>query len=83
MRKVLLGIMLTLFVLLAYDYCTDRDDETVFKEHSALIQEQIKNVGKLVVTEGHFSEVIDYEKSKSMFGDYYSADKKSYCCCQC
>ena len=46
-------------------------------ESSALIQEQLKNVGKLVVTEGHFSEVFNYENSKEIFGDFYSADKEA------
>ncbi|WP_353780125.1 DUF4230 domain-containing protein [Winogradskyella sp. 3972H.M.0a.05] len=77
MRKVLLGVILTLIVLLVFRHCSDKEETTIFKEHSALIQEQIKNVGKLVVTEGHFSEVFNYENSKEILGDFYSADKKA------
>lgn len=77
MRKILLGVILTLVVLLAFKYCTGKESNIVVKEHSALIQQQIKNVGKLVVTEGHFSEVFDYENSKAILGDFYSADKKA------
>jgi len=42
-----------------------------------LIQKQINNVGKLIVTEGHFSEVFNYKNSKEIFGDYITSDKKA------
>ncbi|MDT0559051.1 DUF4230 domain-containing protein [Ichthyenterobacterium sp. W332] len=77
MRKVLLGVVLTLLVILCYKQCTNDKSTIVVKEHSALIQEQLKNVGKLVVTEGHFSEVFNYENSKEVFGDFFTADKKA------
>lgn len=76
MRKFLFGIILTLAVVLLFKYCT-RQPTIVVKESSVLIQEQIKNVGKLVVTEGHFSEVFNYEDSKDIFGSYLTADKKA------
>ena len=78
MRKILFGVIITLIVLFTFKYCEDKkEDETVLKEHSSLIQEQIKNVGKLVVTEGHFSEVFSYKNSKAIFGDLMSAEKKA------
>ncbi len=77
MRKVLLGVVLTLLFFLIYKQCTTSESSTVVKEHSALIQQQLKNVGKLVVTEGHFSEVFNYENSKEILGSFYSADKKA------
>lgn len=45
--------------------------------NSNLIQEQIKNVGKLVVTEGHFSQVLTYKDQDSYFGGMISFDKKA------
>ncbi|WP_458627688.1 DUF4230 domain-containing protein [Winogradskyella sp. PC D3.3] len=78
MRKILFGVVITLIVLLTFKYCEDKkEDKMAIKAHSALIQEQIKNVGKLVVTEGHFSEVFSYENSKAVFGDLMSAEKKA------
>ncbi|NRD19403.1 DUF4230 domain-containing protein [Winogradskyella eckloniae] len=78
MKKILFGAIIAIVVVFAFKYCTDKkNDEIVIKEHSALIQEQIKNVGKIVVTEGHFSEVFSYKNSKGIFGDYLSADKKA------
>ena len=78
MRKILLGIIITLIVLFTFKYCGDkREDRIILKKNSALIQEQIKNVGKLIVTEGHFSEVFTYKNSKDLFGDLLSAKKKA------
>ena len=78
MRKVLFGVILALVILFTYKYCDDDKANTmVLKENSSLIQQQLKNVGKLVVTEGHFSEVFDYENSKAILGDYFTAEKKA------
>jgi len=78
MRKILFGVIITLVVLFTFKYCEDKKQENIsLKESSALIQEQIKNVGKLVVTEGHFSEVFTYKNSKDVFGDLLSAKKKA------
>lgn len=49
----------------------------VLQESSELIQEQIKNVGKLIVTEGHFSEVFNYKNSKELLGAYFTSEKKA------
>lgn len=78
MRKILFGVIITLVVLFTFKYCGDKkQEELVLKESSVLIQEQINNVGKLVVTEGHFSEVFTYNNSKDVFGDLLSAEKKA------
>jgi len=42
-----------------------------------LIQEQINNVSKLIVTEGHFAEVYNYKDSQQLFGPLITADKKA------
>ncbi len=78
MRKILFGVIITLIVLFTFKYCGDKkEDRIVLQENSALIQEQLKNVGKLVVTEGHFSEVFNYKNSKEIFGKYITSDKKA------
>ena len=78
MRKILLGVIITLIILFCFKYCGDKNEANiVLKENSALIQEQIKNVGKLVVTEGYFSEVFTYENSKAVFGDLMEAEKRA------
>jgi len=78
MRKILFGVIITLIILFTFKYCGDKkEDELVLQESSTLIQEQIKNVGKLIVTEGHFSEVFTYKNSKEIFGEYFTSDKKA------
>ena len=78
MRKILFGVVITLIILFTFKYCGDKkEDRIILQEHSALIQEQLKNVGKLVVIEGHFSEVFNYKNSKEIFGEYITSDKKA------
>ena len=78
MKNILFGVVLTLIILFTFKYCGDkREDAIVLKESSALIQESLKNVGKLVVTEGHFSQVFNYNNSKDLFANLISADKKA------
>ncbi|GAA4892986.1 DUF4230 domain-containing protein [Flaviramulus aquimarinus] len=78
MRKILFGVIITLIVLFTFKYCGDKqENKLVLQENSTLIQEQIKNVGKLIVTEGHFSEVFNYKNSKDIFGDYFTSEKKA------
>ncbi|GFZ92886.1 hypothetical protein GCM10011531_25940 [Aquaticitalea lipolytica] len=78
MRKIVFGIAIALIVLIAFKYCSDKkEDKIVLQESSALIQEQIKNVGKLIVTEGHLSEVFNYKNSKEIFGSLITSDKKA------
>lgn len=78
MRKILFGVVITLVILFTFKYCNDkREDKIVLQESSALIQEQIKNVGKLIVTEGHFSEVFNYKNSKEIFSEYFTFEKKA------
>lgn len=78
MRKIIFGVIITLIVLFTFKYCGDRkEDKITLQENTALIQEQVKNVGKLVVTEGHFSEVFSYKNSKALFGHLIEAEKKA------
>ena len=78
MKNVLIVVLLVICVLLGIRYCENRDSEKEqFQEDTALIQEQIRNVGKLVVTEGSFSQVYTYKNSKKFYLDIFSAQKKA------
>lgn len=77
MRKLLYVLILVLVVLFGYRYFFDNDDKTSIQENSALIQEQIRNVSKLVVTEGHFSQVFTYKNSKAIFASLVNVEKKA------
>ncbi len=78
MKNILLSILMVAVVILAFMYWDQKNDEKEsLEENTALIQEQIRNVGKLVVTEGTFSQVFTYKNSKSFYLDIFSARKKA------
>lgn len=64
--------------VLIYKSCTDdRQQKSILEENSMLIQQELRNVSKLVVTEGHFAEVYNYKDSKELFGPLITAHKKA------
>ena len=78
MKKVLAGALITLAAVLIFRSCSEQKEEkSILQENSMLIQQQIDNVSKLVVTEGHFAEVYNYKDSKLLFGPFISAQKKA------
>ena len=78
MKNVVLAILMLVVIVLGFMYWEQRNDEKENLEaNTALIQEQIRNVGKLVVTEGSFSQVFTYKNSKSFYLDVFSARKKA------
>ena len=84
MKKVLAGILSTLAAVLIYKSCQEHNrDERILTENSMLIQQQIDNVSKLIVTEGHFAEVYNYADSKELFGPLITANKKASGSGQC
>ena len=73
-------IYLIFFVVVAffvYQFFTKKSDTTTIEYDTNLIQVQIKNVGKLVVTEGHFAEVLTYKDKKETYIPGLSFDKKA------
>lgn len=78
MKKILIAIIIVLAGILIFRSCSDRKEEkTILQENSMLIQEQISNVSKLIVTEGHFAEVYNYKDSQELFGPLITANKKA------
>lgn len=78
MKRVLLGAAVTLAAVLVFRSCAkEKEAQSILTENSMLIQQQIENVSKLVVTEGHFAEVYNYKDSKMLFGPFISAEKKA------
>jgi hypothetical protein len=66
-RKILLAIIGISLIMLAFHYCEFKKKDTSEVEETVLIQEQIRNVGKLVVTEGHYSEVLTFKDQQHYF----------------
>ena len=78
MKRILVGAVIALASVLIYRSCADdREQKSILEESSMLIQQELRNVSKLVVTEGHFAEVYNYKDSKELFGPLVTAHKKA------
>ncbi|MBE8725850.1 DUF4230 domain-containing protein [Flavobacterium sp. KB82] len=79
MIKRIIGVgVIVLLIVLAFKYCEfKKSDDSDIEYNTNLIQQQILNVGKLVVTEGHFSEVVTYKNQQKYFLDMLSFEKKA------
>jgi hypothetical protein len=79
LRKRIIYLVFTVIaVLLLFKYCEFKKGDTATIEYdSNLIQQQIVQVGKLIVTEGHFAQVITYKDKDKYFIDLISFDKKA------
>jgi len=78
MKNILLAALMLAVIILGFMYWDQKNNEKEsLEENTALIQKQIRNVGKLVVTEGTFSQVFTYKNSKSFYFDVLSARKKA------
>ncbi|MEM8520156.1 DUF4230 domain-containing protein [Flavobacterium sp. PL12] len=73
---ILVGIIAAIFLLFKYCDFKKEDDATTI-DSAGLIQQQILNVGKLIVTEGHFSEVITYKNQQKYLLNMLSFEKKA------
>ena len=78
MRKAVLLVLVILGVIFGLRYFESKQEERdQLEESTSLIQKQIRNVGKLVVTEGSFSQVYSFKDSKRFYLDVFSARKKA------
>ncbi|MGX7666994.1 DUF4230 domain-containing protein [Flavobacterium pedocola] len=75
--KLLYLIIFLVIGVVAYKYFTAEKSTTTTEYNSSLIQEKIKNVGKLVVTEGHFAQVMTYKDQQKYLMDLLSFEKKA------
>ncbi|OWP82877.1 hypothetical protein BWK59_13525 [Flavobacterium davisii] len=75
-KKIFFGLLFLVVVFVAYQYFADKN-ETRTEYNSNLIQEQIKNVGKLIVTEGHYSQILTFKDQDRYLGGLISFDKKA------
>lgn len=78
MRRILLIVGVVVVIFLAFRFCEFKkaDGETI-EYDTNLIQERIVNVGKLIVTEGHFAEVLTYKDQDKYLMDMVSFEKKA------
>ena len=78
MNKFLLGVLSTAILLVGiFFFVTKKEEKQELEYNTALIQQQIQQVGKLVVTEGYFSQVTSYKNTKRNYLNIFSSNKKA------
>lgn len=78
MRRILIFVGIVVVVILAFRFCEfKKGDSATIEYDTNLIQERIVNVGKLIVTEGLFAEVLTYKDQDKYFMDLISFEKKA------
>ena len=77
-NRIVVGIGMIVAIVLLFKFCTlKKNENSSLENNTALIQQQIVNVGKLVVTEGHFAEVLTYKDQDTYLGGLVAFDKKA------
>ena len=77
-KRILYLVFAVVGALILFKYCQfKKQDDSTIDYNTNLIQQQIVNVGKLVVTEGHFSQVLTFKDQDKYFMDMISFDKKA------
>lgn len=77
MIKFVFGFMIALGLsLMLFLWMNNKELKDEIKSSSAMIQQRIENVGKLIVTEGCFSEVFTFKNSKRFYLDILVRTKR-------
>lgn len=69
-------IALILFAGFWFFYKGNQEREEL-RASSELIQKQVQQVGKLIVTEGYYSKVFTFKNSQNLFLNLWTSDKKA------
>jgi MFS superfamily sulfate permease-like transporter len=75
-KWIYIGLILVMLFFI-YRFFYNSESNASVEYNSQLIQQQIVNVGKLVVTEGHFAEVLTYKNQDTYLGGLIAIDKKA------
>lgn len=76
-KKSIFFFILLIVVFFAGLYFYKNSSNSSITESSQLIQQQIKNVGKLLVSEGHFAEILTFNDNQSYLGGLLQFNKKA------
>jgi hypothetical protein len=78
MNKFGFGFLLAVLIFSGIWYWSGkRESKEEMLESTALIQQQIQQVGKLIVTEGYFSQVFTFKNSQNLFLNLMTSNKKA------
>ncbi|UUC47413.1 DUF4230 domain-containing protein [Flavobacterium cerinum] len=70
-------LILLIIGFVVYKWITSEKNTTTTEYNTNLIQQQIKNVGKLVVTEGHYAQVMTYKDQQKYLMNLLTFEKKA------
>lgn len=78
MRNIFLGIIIAFIIVFGLRYCENqKDTRETLEANTALIQKELKNVGKLIVTEGSYAQVFSFSASKDLLYGLFDARKRA------
>ncbi|KEO73871.1 DUF4230 domain-containing protein [Anditalea andensis] len=78
MKPFIFGIGITLLAVLGiYLWIGQQAKSEQVEVNSSIIREQINNVGKLVVVEGNYSQVLNYKNTRQNYLRIFPASKKA------
>ena len=78
MRNIFLGIVIAFVIVFGLRYCENKkENREILEANTALIQKELKNVGKLIVTEGSYAQVFSYSDSKDLMYGLFDARKRA------
>jgi hypothetical protein len=78
MNKFGFGFLIAAFLFAGYWlFFQGKQEREDLRASSELIQKQVNQVGKLIVTEGYFSKVFTFKNSQSLFLNFWTSDKKA------
>lgn len=78
MKRLTLGFILaTVFFACIWWFFSGKQEREQLQSSSELIQKQINQVGKLIVTEGFYSKVFTFKNSQNLFLNLWTSDKKA------
>lgn len=75
--KLIYLLIILILGIIIWKVFSSKSENSTIEYNTNLIEKQIKNVGKLVVTEGHFAEVLTYKDQKKYLMDLVSFEKKA------
>lgn len=78
MNKFGFGFLIALVLFAGFwFFYNGKQEREELRASSELIQKQVQQVGKLIVTEGYYSKVFTFKNSQSLFLNLWTSDKKA------
>ena len=78
LKTLVLGALMMLAIILIYDYIKGyKTDQENLIAQTELIEKEVRNVSKLIVTEVNYGKVYTYENTKSYGWDFFASKKKA------